>query len=430
MNSPPSSGRRNGRSGFTVVELIVAFILFSIATAGVLMMSRAMSQHRIAAASDAQQNAYATLQSQVALQGIDPSVVGNPLTGAINASGTTGTVVSLGANTALTVTRDRLAAFEVGDVTRDDNLARSSLGGSAAIDSINYAVASASSRQATRGAGIGFGVETAGPQAAQNATPLAPPSFNIQGDLTNATFPLNDVAALPATNPPGTVYRYTTDGSTPTANSLIWDNDNLNWTPANFPAEVTLAAFNSDPQYASSVAVSATFWMQLVVTYSRADGRLVQPYGFTLSDLADPAETGIVLTTNVPGFAILYTLDGSDPTVDGVTYSGAFGPSQSNFSTPVNNGDLTGSQTGTATLKYIAVSTDPRIESTPIEGATLNSIAVPLGSPTFVTDNSQPLPPGSDVVISVSGSSASPRTEVNNGAPSSSSSSATSFPLN
>jgi type II secretory pathway pseudopilin PulG len=417
------------RRGFTVVELVVAFLLFSLATAAVLMMSQAMNGHRTAAVSSAQRNAYATLQSEVALQGINPSVVGNPLGSVINANqgGTAGTVVSLGANTGLTVARSQQAGFEIGAVSRPA-AAQRALGGSARVDAINYSV-NAAGTQATRGAGIGFAVETAGPLAAQNTIPLAAPSFNVTGDLTNVAMPLNNIATLPPTNPPGTVYRYTTDGSTPTANSPIWDND-PGWTSASFPGQVTLAAFNTDPQYSPSQAVTATYTMQLNVTYSRADGRTIEPGGFTLADLADPADTGIVLTANVPGFTIVYTLDGSDPAVAGTAYAGPFGPAQGNFSVASGNSDLTGSSTGTATLRYVAISNDPRILSSPDLAQTLSAEAVPLSAPTFVTDNSEPLAPGTPVVISVSGSSASPRTTVNAGTPTSSSSSATSFPLN
>jgi hypothetical protein len=412
-----------------VVELVVAFLLFSLATAGVLLMSKAMNGHRTAAASAAQRNAYATLQAEVALQGIDPAAVGNPLGGTINPNqgGTAGTVVSLGANTALTVARNQLAGFEVGAVSHPSGAQRA-LGGSARVDAVNYSV-NAAGTQETRGAGIGFAVETAGPPAAQATIPLAAPSFNVAGDLTNVAMPINDVATLPSTNPPGTVYRYTTDGSAPTATSPLWDND-PGWTAASFPGQVTLAAFNSDPQYAPSLPVTAAYTMQLIVTFSRADGRTVNPDGFTLADLQDPADTGVVLTANIPGASIWYTLDGSDPAASGVAYAAPFAPAQGNFSSATGNFDLTGASTGTATLKYYAPSSDPRILSAPESAQSLSAIAVPLAAPSFVTDNSEPLAPGTPVVISVSGASASPRTAVNNGAPTAASSTATSFPLN
>lgn len=415
------------RAGFTVVELVVAFLLFAGTMAGILAMSRSLASHRTAAAAAAQRDAYATFQSEVAMQGIDPALVGNPLASAINQNqgGTAGTVVSLGSNTSLTVARQQQAGFEVGAVSQPTGAQRV-LGGSARVDAVDYSVGTGGT-QATRGAGIGFAVETAGPLAAQGTTPLAAPTFNITGDLTNAALPLNDIATLPSTNPPGTVYRYTTDGSTPTASSPIWDN-NPGWTAGSFPAQVALAAFNTDPQYAPSPVVTATYSMQLSVTYSRVDGDTDQPYGFTLADLSDPSDDGIVLTANIPGFTILYTLDGSDPAVDGVAYNGPFAPAQGNFSAGGGNSDLTGSSTATATLRYVAVSTDPRILAAPESAQTLSSIPVPLQPPSFVTDNSQPLSPGADVVISA-GSSGSPRTAVNDGAPTTSSSSATSFPL-
>ncbi|HEX3731091.1 MAG TPA: chitobiase/beta-hexosaminidase C-terminal domain-containing protein, partial [Opitutaceae bacterium] len=335
--------------------------------------------------------------------------------------------VSLGANTALTIARQEVAGFEIGAVSQPA-AAQRALGGSARVDAVNYSVDAAGS-QATRGAGIGFAVETAGPAAPSAAIPLFAPTFNVTGDLTNAAMPLNNIASLPATNPPGTVYRYTTDGSTPTAGSPVWDN-NPGWTAASFPAKATLAAFNTDPQYLPSPAVTAAYSMQLVVSYSRADGRTDDPYGFTLTDINDPADTGILLTTNIPGFQVLYTLDGTDPTVDGIAYSGAFAPGQGSFSVASGNSDLTGTNTGTASLRYVAVSNDPRIVSAPSLTQSLDSMAVPLTPPTFVTDNSLPLSPGTAVVISLSGGSASPRTEVNNGVPGNSSSNATSFPLN
>lgn len=401
-------------AAFATVELVVAIVLFSAASAGVLIMGKALRDHRQAAVSASQQNAYATFQAEVALQGINPAAVGNPLAGAINLAGSGGNPVSLGTNTNLVIRRNQVAAFEVGAVSQPAGAQRR-LGGSATVNAVNYAVAPAG-LQATRGAGVGFAVATVGTAAPTNAIPLAPPSFNVQGDLTAAPFPLDGIASLPSSNPPGTTYRYTTDGTTPTAASPLWDN-NPGWTADSFPAQVTLAAFNSDPQYSPSVAVTASFSLRLQVAFSRADSRSGNLYGFTLADLASPAATGIVLTANVPGLTILYTLDGSDPTVSGLVYAGPFVPAQGQFGP-------------TVPLNVAVVSQDPRYVSSPVSGYSLATITVPLGSPTFVTDNSLPLAPGTPVVLSVPGTGASPRTEVNNGAPTTGSSSATSFPLN
>jgi hypothetical protein len=156
--------------------------------------------------------------------------------------------------------------------------------------------------------------------------------------------------------------------------------------------------------------------MQLQVAFGRADNRIVNAFGFTLADLATPADTGVTLAANVPGFTINYTLDGSDPTVSGVAYSGPFVPAQAQFNPTVE-------------LQVAAVSADPRYIPAPVSGFTLTTLTVPMAPPVFVTDNSQPLSPGTPVVISVSGTGASPRTAVNSGAPTTGSSSATSFPL-
>ncbi len=114
-----------------------------------------MRSHRTAAAATTQQNAYATFQSSVALQGINPALVGNPLTNVIQQAGTNGTPVSLGSNTTQTAVRDRLAAFELRAVSQPIGAQRN-LVGSARVDAVNYAVGAAGT-QGTRGAGVGFG---------------------------------------------------------------------------------------------------------------------------------------------------------------------------------------------------------------------------------------------------------------------------------
>ncbi len=397
-------------AGFSTVELVVAVMLFSAATAGVLVMGKGMRDHRMAAVSANQQNAYATFQSQVALQGIDPTLVANPMADAISQGGTvTGQAATGGRNLS--------AAFEGGAVSQPVGAQRN-LAGSVRVDALNYAVASAGS-QATRGVGIGFTIETAGaaPAGPANAIPLAPPSFNVTGDLTGAAFPLNNLAVLPSGNPAGTVYRYTTDGSTPNGSSPVWDN-NPGWTAATFPAQVTLEAFNPDPQYSPSPSVSASYSIQLSVTYARADGRAANLYDFTLADLGAPAVSGVVLTGNLDGFPVVFTLDGSDPRTSpsAATYDSAFAPLQAQFGPNV-------------TLKVAALSNDPRVNPSSVTTYTLDPQAMALSAPSFITDNSQPLAPGTPVQISMNGAGGSPRTEIN-GPPTNSSSQSTSFPLN
>jgi hypothetical protein len=236
---------------FSTIELVGAIILFSAASTGVLYMSKAMHDHQTAAASTNAQNAYATFQSQVTVQGIDPSLVANPLASAINQGQTiTGAAPSGGQNLN--------AAFESNAVTEPAGAQRS-LSGSVRVDAINYSVAAAGN-EAARGTGIGFAIETTGPAAPAppNAIQLAPPVFNVTGDLTNMTFPINNIATLPSSNPAGTVYRYTTDGSTPTGSSPVWDN-NPGWTPDTFPASLTIRTPNTRRAPESRPAIPCNF---------------------------------------------------------------------------------------------------------------------------------------------------------------------------
>jgi len=80
-------------------------------------------------------------------------------------------------------------------------------------------------------------------------------------------------------------------------------------------------------------------------------------------------------------------------------------------------------------LNVAVVSTDSRFTSSPVTGYLLGPLASPLQPPSFITSNAQPLAPGTSVVLSAAANS-TPRTEVNNGTPTTGSSNATSFPLN
>jgi hypothetical protein len=134
-----------------------------------------------------------------------------------------------------------------------------------------------------------------------------------------------------------------------------------------------------------------------------------------------PALMGVRPTSTTspwPTCAVAFTLDGSDPRTSptAMTYGGAFTPPQGQFAP-------------SATLKVAALSTDARVVPSSVTTYTLSPMAMALSAPSFVTDNSQPLAPGTPVVISMNGGSGSPRTEIN-GPPTTSSSQGTSFPLN
>jgi hypothetical protein len=202
---------------------------------------------------------------------------------------------------------------------------------------------------------------------------------------------LNTIITYP-TNPAGTTYRYTTDGSSPTIASPVWNN-NPGWTVSTFPHQLAIAAFNSDPQWAPSPTISTTYTYTytLAANFSRADGR-ADHVDFYYTDLQNPGSTGIVLTPSVPGATILYTLNGTIPSQsNGVVYTGAFAPSASLFNPTVPLNVL---------VAYTPSSPDPRyIYNTSVAGYTLNAVVTTLADPIIQTSNSYPVLPGTVVSI-------------------------------
>jgi hypothetical protein len=277
--------------------------------------------------------------------------------------------------------------------------------GSALRTAINYQTPSLS-LQTAKGIGLGYSIGSTGiALPPTSATPLAAPTFVYSGDLTSVSFPLNGIINYPA-NPPGTVYRYTTDGSTPNSSSPVWDN-NPGWNVATFPYSVTITAFNPDPQYAPSPAASATYTYTYNVSasMSRADGR-GDLTDFTYADVQNPAGAGIVLTSSFSGATILYTTDGSTPSqANGIVYTGAFAPDASLFNP-------------TATLRFFAVyapgSPDPRYiyVSAAVATYTLNPIAVAPSDPVILTDNGSPLSPGATVAMQADTSMSNPDAQI------------------
>jgi len=404
-------------AGFGLVEILVGVVLFSGAAAGIVAYSRATKDFQRSTITVGQQNAYSTFQSQVTLQGIDPSKVANLMSATIGQTGAAGTVVNVvdtNGQTQMQLVRGKLAAFEVGAVRLPTN-AKRDLAGSARVSGMNYSVNGAGTQKA-RGSAIGFAIEVAGSGVTVTAAGLVAPTFNVNGDLTNATFPLNNIATLPSSNPAGTVYRYMTDGTTPTGSSPLWNN-NPGWTTSTFPSQVSLRAFNPDPQFAPSNAAAASYNLNLNVSYARADGRNSNLYGFTINDVTAPSSAGVVLSVNAATAVVRYTLDGSTPTNASPTYAGAFAPAQGQFSP-------------TVILKVAAFTSDPRLTNSAVSTYTLSATQIALTAPTIVTSNAAPLSPGSNVVVSFSDPNGTTRTEVNNGTPSAGSSPAASFPLN
>jgi hypothetical protein len=369
-------------------------------------LSGTSQRFNMEATSLAQENVYTTLRATIALQGINPTAVTNFAAPALTDTG--GTAVNSSNPSTdqrnMGFVRGLVASFETSAMKPADGANRAQPG-SALRTAINYQTPSLS-LQTAKGIGLGYSINATGVALPSTpATPLAAPTFNYSGDLTSASFPLNGIINYPA-NPPGTIYRYTTDGSTPNISSPVWNN-NPGWTVATFPSTVTIEAFNPDPQYSASPPASASYTYTYLVSASlvRADGR-ADLTDFKYADLQTPASTGIILTSSISGSTILYTTDGSMPSqTNGTIYTGAFAPDASLFNP-------------TATLRILAVYTpgspDPRYVyvSNTVATYTLNPEAVPLPDPVILTDNGSPLSPGTSVAFGAIDPNGDPNTSL------------------
>jgi hypothetical protein len=353
----------------------------------------------------AQQNVYTTLRAEIALQGLNPTTVTNFAAPVLTDTG--GTAVNPSNPAAdqrdMGFIRGLVASFETSAMKPAAGANRAQPG-SALRTAIIYQTPSLS-LQTAKGIGLGYSIGSTGVALPPTATPLAAPTFNYSGDLTSAPFPLNGIINYPA-NPPGTVYRYTTDGSTPNSSSPLWNN-NPGWTAATFPYTVTIAAFNPDPQYAPSPPASATYTYTYTVSasLSRADGR-GDLADFTYADLQNAAGAGIVLTPSRPGATILYTIDGSTPSqANGIVYTGAFAPGASLFNPRDTLRFFAVYTPGSPDRRYIYV-------SAAVVTYTLNPVAVAPPDPVILTDNSSPLPAGAIVAMQADTSMSNPDAQI------------------
>ncbi len=94
----------------------------------------------------------------------------------------------------------------------------------------------------------------------------------------------------------GATIRYTTDGSTPTASSLVYSQ------PLVLSVTTTVQARTFHPDYTQSAVASATFTVQAAAPT------------FTPTAGTYPAGQTVVVTSPTPGTTMHYTLDGVDPT--------------------------------------------------------------------------------------------------------------------
>jgi hypothetical protein len=383
--------KKQKKRGFAVIWSLVGLMIIGLGTTAVVVVTRSSALHQAQSAAQSQRETFTTFQMEVVAHGIDPSKVINPLAA----------IGEAGPNTAANFRTSEGNAYEQK--------------GAAGVLALGM---TAADNTGERAGGLGFEI-VAGGTAAEATNRLASPVFVVSLPLTAASFPASAWVTLPTSNPPETIYRYTTDGSEPDKNSPIWSaaSADSSITPATFPATLRIAAFHPLPFHAPSpVATLSSITFQLPgLVFGRSKGG--SSTTFSYADITS-SPNGIVLSPaaslgNLP-FQIRYTLNEATPTTASTAYSAGFviGESSWSASLPLKAAIFPNVSTARAAL-YIT------------SGAniwTLAPVITPLAKPTIVTANTAILREGSDISISPAQTGGILRTEVNM-APSSTSSS-------
>lgn len=107
-----------------------------------------------------------------------------------------------------------------------------------------------------RAAAMGLQIRTDADAIPVTVTALAAPTITIANGAV-PTFPMSNFVALPA-NPPWTAYRFTVDGTSPSANSAAW-TPVISYSMLTYPRTFKIQAYNPDPRYSPSTITTATF---------------------------------------------------------------------------------------------------------------------------------------------------------------------------
>lgn len=102
------------------------------------------------------------------------------------------------------------------------------------------------------------------------ASQLSPPKANYFNKINLSMFPLKDFIARGKSNPIGTYYRYTRDGSDPDHSSPIWDFSAL--TLANWSPWMKFRAFHVNPRYLKSEVINIRLNLEADIGLKREDG--------------------------------------------------------------------------------------------------------------------------------------------------------------
>jgi hypothetical protein len=335
----------------SLVSVITAVVLLGVTTGGLIQYSNSLGQHRREVNTRVREDSYRIFQQELALSGSNPNgMAANPLADAVT-----------GIAGAPTPTIDLV------------NEAGRSLAGSADVRGF-----AASSDRSGRAGSLGYRISSTGtPVTPPAATALTAPTFRVLGVIPENEFaPLLTNLIVPAAgNPSGTVYRYTTDGSDPTASSPVWIA-NVTGLPADpLPATVKAAAFNSDPQYSASNVITATLSRSLGLTYGRSGGGTSTSFAY--AEVTGATNTIQLTVANAPaGTQIYYTYDGSAPSVASPLYTGGFHVPLAAWGSSV-------------TLRAIAASGASNVAFTPLT-ATLTPTQAVLPAPSFGVQGGTP----------------------------------------
>jgi hypothetical protein len=389
--------QKYGIRGFAVIWSLVGLMVIGLGTAAVVVVTRSNDLHQAHSAAQSQRETFTTFQMEIVAHGIDPSKVLNPLAAIGNA----------GQNTAANFQTSETDAYE-----------QKGAAGSLALGM------TAAANTGERAGGLGFEV-VAGGTVADTANRLAAPEFVVTLPLTAASFPASGWVSLPVSNPPETVYRYTVDGSEPTASSSIWNAAGVDSaiTPATFPATLRIAAFHSLPVHApSSVATLSSITFQLPgLAFGRTKGG--SSTAFSYPDITSSPD-GIVLSpasgVGDLSYKIRYTINGTAPTTASAAYTAGFVPGESSWlaSIPLK-----------AAL-FPDVSAARMALYIPAQSNTwsLAPVATRLTKPTIITANTSVVKEGADIAISPAQTGGVLRSEINK-MPTAASSTATSIKI-
>jgi hypothetical protein len=380
---------RNNK-GSLLISTIIAVFVIAIGVGSVAVYLRHDAENRQHVAAQTQRATYSTVQAEAVAQGIDPTGIINPLSSVATLDTSTNPNASNNGN--------------LGNMRSNEGGFYNN-GGGAGTNNLNLDQVNNTGGRS----GSGGDVIVAGGTDTSHVTGvvLAAPSAAVSGPLTSANFPATGWFILPS-NPPGTTYRYTTDGSSPTATSAIWNTTNASLiTSSNFPSTLKIQAYHANTDYSPSpvTTLSSLTYRLDVPLLSRATTPAVSNYVVTFSEQFGTPGNGVSLSApaSANGIAttIYYTTDGSDPTVSGTraVAAGSFKIPQANWTW-----DGVVGHAATATVKYYLAGPNGNYVSSATVAASFANQPTSINNVVFsISSSGGPVASGTSVNFSSAG---------------------------